>query len=214
MNSKDESKTALMRACTDVAPLFTRLGDEGFAAAVEGRAWQGMATYVGMSVPAPSASAWHALESQLFVPGLPLAALPVESLYKPWRAPDGTVRATHGLYGGETAGHAKALFAACGLEAPAEFAATPDHLALLLELLAFFLEVGNNQAACDLVRDHFDWLESYDAALADRAERAAGAPAFDAEKQRDLAEGIAFLRAIVAAVDKAVHAEEAEQPRF
>lgn len=205
MDSQEPMNEALMHACVEVAPLFVRMGDDAFADAVDRRAWEGAAACAGMVVEAPSAAAWHAVECELLVPGLPMAALPVESLYKPWRAPDGTVRASHGLYGGETAGHARALFDACGLEVPREFAAMPDHLTLLLELLALFLEVGNRQAACDLIRDHFDWLGGYDAVLRDRAERAAEAPVFGEAKRRDLAEGIAFLRNLVAAVDRAVH---------
>lgn len=206
MNSQEQSNKALMHACAEAALLFTRMGEDGFTAASERRAWEGMAACAGVVIEAPSADARHAVESELLVPGLPLAAMPVESLYKPWRAPDGTVRASRGLYGGETAGHAQALFDACGLEIPQEFSAMPDHLSLLLELLALFLEVGNDQAAGNLIRDHFDWLGEYDAALRDRAERAADAPAFDEAKRRALAEGIAFLRTLTMAVDKAVHA--------
>ena len=82
----------------------------------------------------------------------------------------------------------------------------PDHLALLLELLAFFLEGGNHEAAHTLVQDHFDWLDDYDVALANRAAQAAEAPALDEAKRRDLAEGIAFQRALVQATAKALHA--------
>ena len=39
----------------------------------------------------------------------------------------------------------------------------------------------------------------------DRITQAAGAPAFDEEKRRDLAEGIAFMRAVVRSIDGAVH---------
>lgn len=206
MNPKHEHSISLANACVALAPLFTRLGADGFAAAAEARAWDGMAALAGVSIEAPSAAARHAFESYLLVPGLPLAALPVESLYKPWRTPDGSQRASRGLYGGESAEHARALFAACGLETPQEFAAMPDHLALLLELLAFFLEGGNHEAARTLVQDHFDWLDDYDIALANRAAQTAEAPAFDEAKRRDLAEGIAFQRALVAAANRALHA--------
>ena len=130
----------------------------------------------------------------------------VESLHKPWCGPDGTVRAARGMYGGESARHARALYAACGLSVPEGFAAMPDHLALLLELEAFFLEADDASAARTLVCDHFDWLGAYDAMLAARAEQAADAPAFDMTKRRDLAQGIAFMRTMVRSMDRAVHA--------
>ena len=195
----------LQIACVGAAPLFVRSGFEGSGEAGGHASWEAMARLAGEPIAAPSRAARRALASELLVAGLPLAALPVESLHKPWCTPDGVMRASRGMYGGESAQHARALCDACGLSVPREFAAMPDHLALLLELLAFFLEAGGEPSARTLVHDHFDWLGSYDATLAARAEQIAGAPAFDEEKRRDLAEGIAFMRAVVRSVDGAVH---------
>lgn len=197
---------ALLRnACVDAAPLFAPPGFEGPDEAGERGSWEAMAHLAGEAVTTPRAAARRAFERELLVAGLPLAALPVESLHKPWCTPDGVMRASRGMYGGESAQHVRALCDACGLSVPPAFAAMPDHLTLLLELLAFFLEAGAEPSARMLVHDHFDWLGAYDATLAARAEQAVGAPAFDEEKRRDLAEGIAFMRGVVRSIDGAVH---------
>ena len=69
---------------------------------------------------------------------------------------------------------------------------------LLCELLALYMEAGNKEAARLLAQDHFDWLDAYDAALDERAERAASASAFDEEERAALARGIGQVRAYVA----------------
>ena len=200
------SARLLQAACVAVAPLLTREGLEAADEASVRAVCEVLACLSGEAVAPPSDAARRALGRDVLVAGLPLAALPVESLHKPWCGPDGTVRAARGLYGGESARHARALYAACGLSVPEGFAAMPDHLALLLELEAFFLEADDASAARTLVCDHFDWLGAYDAMLAARAEQAADAPAFDMTKRRDLAQGIAFMRTMVRSMDRAVHA--------
>ena len=200
------SARLLQAACVAVAPLLTREGLEAADEASVGAVCEVLACLSGEAVAPPSDAARRALGRDVLVAGLPLAALPVESLHKPWCGPDGTVRAARGMYGGESARHVRALYAACGLSVPDGFAAMPDHLALLFEFAAFFLEAGDASAARTLVRDHFDWLGAYDAVLAARAEQAADAPAFDMAKRRDLVEGIAFMRTLVRSMDRAVHA--------
>ena len=109
----------------------------------------------GFTAPDPVDSvARRMVEREVLTPGMPLAAMPVESLYKPWT--------------------------------------------LLCELLALYMEAGNKEAARLLAQDHFDWLDAYDAALDERAERAASASAFDEEERAALARGIGQVRAYVA----------------
>ncbi len=145
------------------------------------------------------------VEREVLTPGMPLAALPVESLYKPWAsARDAELGGARGLYLGDAALHAKALYQALDVQVPKAFAAMPDHLALLLELLALYVRADNREAAAQLARDHFDWLDAYDEELANRQDRAADAPLFSAEARSRLVQGIAHLRALVALVATAV----------
>lgn len=139
------------------------------------------------------------MQNYVLLPGMPLAALPVESLYKPWSAaPGNAFGAQRGLYLGDSAQHIQAVCAALELDVPERYAAMPDHLSLLLDLLALFVESGNAQAAADLAADHFDWLGDYDVALARKAADATRAAALDPVRRAALEEGIAHLRALVA----------------
>lgn len=139
------------------------------------------------------------MQNYVLLPGMPLAALPVESLYKPWSAaPGNAFGAQRGLYLGDSAQHIQAVCAALELDVPERYAAMPDHLSLLLDLLALFVESGNAQAAADLAADHFDWLGDYDVALARKAADAARADGLDPARRAALEEGIAHLRALVA----------------
>lgn len=144
------------------------------------------------------------LQNEVLLPGMPLAALPVESLYKPWSsAPGNAFGAQRGLYLGDAARHLQSVYATLQIEVPAHFAATPDHLALTLDLLALFLQNGNAQAASDVARDHLDWLDDYDAALCRSADGAARSERLDNARRAALAEGIAHLRALVALAGRA-----------
>ena len=143
-------------------------------------------------------------QNEVLLPGMPLAALPVESLYKPWSsAPGNAFGAQRGLYLGDAARHLQSVYATLQIEVPAHFAATPDHLALTLDLLALFLQNGNAQAAADVARDHLDWLDDYDAVLCRSADGAARSERLDNVRRAALAEGIAHLRALVALAGRA-----------
>lgn len=147
------------------------------------------------------ATARRMVEREVLTAGMPLAAMPVESLYKPWTSlPGSQFGGTRGLYMGDAARHVQVLYEALQLEIPQHFAAMPDHLSLLCELLALYLEAENYPVALQLVQDHFDWLHSYDAALAARAQQAAEVAAFNDEGRAALVRGIAHVRACVALV--------------
>lgn len=201
-----------------IAPLFSRLTEVEYGDASQnaaGRDVRGAAEVLACDnaererwVSTLSLPAWSVrstLQNEVLLPGMPLAALPVESLYKHWSSASGAAfGAQRGLYLGDPARHIQAVYASLELEVPERYAATPDHLSLLLDLLALFLESGNAQAAADLVADHFDWLGDYDAALASKADEAAQSAALNGDRRATLAEGIAHLRTLVALVAQVV----------
>lgn len=155
------------------------------------------------SVVLPGWVARETLQNEVFVAGMPFAAVPVESLYKPWStAPGNAFGAQKGLYLGESARHIQSVFAQLDIEVPERFTATPDHLSLLIELLATFLEAGNRTAAANLASDHFDWLSAYDGVLLERLDAAKGSADLGAERQGALVAGIEHVRVMVAAVQR------------
>ena len=189
------------------APLYVRQPDDVCAAAF----WNDpivAAVATAHDVAAPSgggARGWHALGTTVLEGGMPLAALPVESLYKPW---DGRAGSAKGMYLGPSAAKMTALFRALDLELPREFSAMPDHLSLLLETLSVFLDARNVSEAAEFVCAHLDWLADYQAALEDRAARVAGALDGGAT-ERGLAEplscAITSLKQATLVVDYALH---------
>ena len=84
----------------------------------------------GFTAPDPVDSvARRMVEREVLTPGMPLAAMPVESLYKPWTSlPGSQFGGARGLYLGDAARHVQALYEALKVEIPKRFAAMPDHL--------------------------------------------------------------------------------------
>lgn len=189
------------------APLYVRQPDDVCAAAF----WNDpivAAVATAHDVAAPSgggARGWHALGTTILEGGMPLAALPVESLYKPW---DGRAGSAKGMYLGPSAAKMTALFGALDLELPREFSAMPDHLSLLLETLSVFLDARNVSEAAEFVCAHLDWLADYRVALEDRAARVASSPE-NGRLERSLAEplscAITSLKQATLVVDYALH---------
>ncbi|WP_232050929.1 molecular chaperone TorD family protein [Arabiibacter massiliensis] len=179
---------------------------------LQNAAWQHVREAAGVpgseqheALALPSWEERSTFQNELLMSGMPFAAMPVESLYKPWSALAGNAYgATRGLYLGDSAQHMKDVYQALAIEVPAAFASMPDHLTLELELLAMFLMAGNEAAARDVARDHFDWLGEYDAALVDRAERIARCEDMAPDRQAALERGAAFLRALVALAGRLV----------
>lgn len=200
----------MVRALSLIAPMFSSLTEAEYDDACRNPAWRDVRgaaeplarDAVERALALPAWQVRSTLQNDVLLPGMPLAALPVESLYKPWSAAPGNVfGAQRGLYLGDSARHIQAVCAELELDVPERYAAMPDHLSLLLDLLALFVESGNARAAADMVVDHFDWLGDYDAALARKADKAARADALDPVRRVALAEGIAHLRALVALTD-------------
>ena len=194
-----------------IAPLFSYLKNEDYGQVLQNAAWSDVRAAAGETAGAALAlPAWpvrSSFQNELLVPGMPLAAMPVESLYKPWSSQEGNAfGATRGLYMGDAAQHMSALYRQLSIDVPASFASMPDHLTLELELLSFVLEAGNEDAARQLVRDHFDWLGSYDETLAHRTDMVAHNGALIEQRRRTLLGGIAFLRVLLALVSRITRA--------
>ncbi|MDJ1650256.1 MULTISPECIES: molecular chaperone TorD family protein [Gordonibacter] len=201
-----------------IAPLFSHLCEKEYAEVRENLAWPAARNAVACLAEnaderrlferACRLPAWperSLLQNEVLVSGMPLAALPVESLYKPWSLePGNAYGAQRGLFLGDPARHLQAVYAALDLTVPDQFVATPDHLALELDLLGLLVESGNVAAARDVAADHLDWLPAYDDALSRAAEQAAGTTRLDESHRAGLAEGIAHLRALTALAGRLV----------
>lgn len=154
----------------------------------------------------PSLSARIAVQNEVLTSGAIFAAMPVESLYKPWSTQDGnSFGAQRGLYLGECSHHLLALYERLALEVPPAFSAMPDHLTLELELLAMLLEVHNYEGVSQLVSDHFDWLGDYADLLTRRIQDVRESPALESHRRAHLDEGLCFLLSLVRYSDRLVH---------
>ncbi|WP_070119285.1 TorD/DmsD family molecular chaperone [Bacillus marinisedimentorum] len=95
--------------------------------------------------------------------------LPVESIYKIWtadRTAEIPIAGEKGYLYGDSALHMRRLFDRYGLEIPDSYEAAPDHLTLLLEFLAYLIEInaGSGQIL-QYMDDHMDWLPDFQRAL-------------------------------------------------
>jgi TorA maturation chaperone TorD len=92
------------------------------------------------------------------------SALPVESIYKKWTE-DPTARlpiaGSTGYLMGDPALHAQYLLDHYQLQIPPDYRMMPDHLLLLLELLAFLLENRPTEEVHLFLSQHFDWLADF-----------------------------------------------------
>jgi TorA maturation chaperone TorD len=155
---------------------------------------------LGYPVPLPAYSDWPALAADLdtlmrafnrsFVFPPESRVVPVESIYRQWTT-DSSAQVPFakekGYLMGDAALHMKALYEGYGLELPAAFAATPDHLGLELEFACFLLEKETVGRQATFWREHLDWVGE----LADDAEKN-GIPLF---YRQVLGVAATFLRA-------------------
>lgn len=95
-------------------------------------------------------------------------ALPIESLYKQWTS-DKTCQMpfanSKGYLLGDPALHIRFILNELQMEIPEEFSQIPDHLTILLELLAYFLEHSPAEFVHEFLGDHFDWVDEFAAKL-------------------------------------------------
>ncbi|KUO50003.1 MAG: hypothetical protein APF76_05935 [Desulfitibacter sp. BRH_c19] len=91
-------------------------------------------------------------------------AIPVESVYKVWTADKSfqiNIASQKGYLMGDSAQHILHIIETMGLEIPEEFSKTPDHLAILLELLSHMLVNCQSDEIYLFLQEHFDWLEDF-----------------------------------------------------
>ncbi len=96
------------------------------------------------------------------------SALPVESIYKKWTADPSArlpIAGSTGYLMGDPALHAQYLLDHYQLQIPPDYRMMPDHLLLLLELLAFLLENRPTEEVYLFLSQHFDWLADFDQAI-------------------------------------------------
>nr|WP_249745357.1 molecular chaperone TorD family protein [Mesobacillus boroniphilus] len=96
------------------------------------------------------------------------AALPIESLYKPWTQDETCTlpfARDKGYILGDSALHINYLLEKLKIDIPIELQSMPDHLAILLELLAYFIEHAPEHFTAEFMDDHYDWLEEFESKL-------------------------------------------------
>ena len=98
------------------------------------------------------------------------AALPIESLYKQWTLDETCTipfARDKGYILGDSALHINYLLEKLKIEIPYELQGMPDHLAILLELLAYFIEHAPENSTAEFLDDHFDWLDEFESQLSE-----------------------------------------------
>ncbi|MEW6623686.1 MAG: molecular chaperone TorD family protein [Bacillota bacterium] len=96
------------------------------------------------------------------------AAVPVESVYKVWTTDKSakiSIAGQKGYLMGDSALHMAYLLNSMGFEVPEEFRSMPDHLCLMLELLAYMIKDCSSQDVCLYLQEHFHWLEDFEQRL-------------------------------------------------
>jgi len=107
--------------------------------------------------PGRFAGAWNR-QRHLFK-GVPNVLPLEESFYKEWTADRShPLAGRKGLAWGDPAEHVVATLNNLGIALCAEDPRAPDHLAVLLELLAYLIENRPAEEAAAFCRDHLDWL--------------------------------------------------------
>lgn len=99
-----------------------------------------------------------------FTGGLPVSAVPVESLYqsKDCEAMSFAREAVcAGHYGGRSAAYMSQLVQSLGLSIPDEFQAYPDHLALESDMAALLFRSGADAQAESFIVERFPWIAFY-----------------------------------------------------
>jgi hypothetical protein len=107
--------------------------------------------------PGRFAEAWN--RQRYLFKGLPNVLPLEESFYKEWTSDRShPLAGRKGLAWGDPAAHVLATLNNFGITLNAEDPRSPDHLAVLVELLAFLIENRPAGEAAAFCRDHLDWL--------------------------------------------------------
>ncbi|EHQ89810.1 TorD/DmsD family molecular chaperone [Desulfosporosinus youngiae] len=95
-------------------------------------------------------------------------APPIESVYKQWTTDESyqvPFKQQKGYLMGDPAHHVQHILKAFNLEIPVEYDLMPDHLTILLEVLAYLIGQGFLKEAKQFKEDHLDWLADFRKAL-------------------------------------------------
>lgn len=87
--------------------------------------------------------------------------IPVESIFKQWTndsSAEVSIAREKGYLRGDSALHMEALLEKLGISIPEEMQATPDHLIILLEVMAVLCRHDKLNYQQSFVKEHFDWL--------------------------------------------------------
>ncbi|WP_079508515.1 TorD/DmsD family molecular chaperone [Mesobacillus jeotgali] len=96
------------------------------------------------------------------------AVFPIESLYKPWTQDETCTlpfACEKGYLLGDPAMHINFILNELQIEIPNEYRGIPDHLSILLELAAYFIENAPEKFSKGFIRDHLDWLTEFERQL-------------------------------------------------
>lgn len=96
------------------------------------------------------------------------AIIPVESLYKPWTQDETCTlpfAREKGYLQGDSALHIRFLLEELQIDIPDEYQGTPDHLSILLELAAYFIEHAPDPFTAEFIDDHLNWLADFETEL-------------------------------------------------
>lgn len=84
---------------------------------------------------------------------------PVESIYKPWDKSGGSVLGEgEGYVMGDPALDMARRYATAGMEIPPEYSHKPDHIALVLEYMAFAVERLSEADQLMFLNEHLNWI--------------------------------------------------------
>ncbi|CDX04082.1 TorA maturation chaperone TorD [Desulfitobacterium sp. LBE] len=177
MNNTCASRQALQNLLQLLAEFFT-FPDEEFCAAVrkglvdlqvkELSQGAGLPRESEFKQDALTYEEWVTAYNHCFLGVQKPFAPPIESLYKPWTGDESfqvSFKAQKGYLMGDSAHHVQHILKSFGLEIPPEYTMMPDHLIILLELLAFLVGGGFEKEAKQFCRDHFDWLPDLQKAI-------------------------------------------------
>lgn len=100
---------------------------------------------------------YHSLFEGPISPFAPL----IESVYKPWDKGEGSIVGTaKGHIMGYPALDMQRRYEAQGIEIPAEYSHTPDHLALMLEFFSIGIETAPAGEMEEFAKSRLDWIDS------------------------------------------------------
>ncbi|NMA69010.1 MAG: molecular chaperone TorD family protein [Desulfitobacterium sp.] len=141
----------------------------------------------------PPYEEWIRIYNEAFLGAKKPLAPPIESLYKPWTVDESfqvPFKHQKGYLMGDSAQHILHITKTLGWEIPVEYQMMPDHLSILLEILARFLANGWWSEGKQFIQDHLDWLPDWCKELEELP--------VETEVYRKLAQDLEYLLAIIA----------------